>query len=492
MLIDNKIWVAYNGEKIVMEPSMANRHGLIAGATGTGKTVTLKVLAESFSDLGVPVFLADVKGDISGMCQPGVDSEGMQKRIKRFCIEDFSYKSYPTRFWDIFGEEGSPVRTTISEMGPLLLSRLLELSDAQSGVLNIVFRIADDEGMLLLDMKDLRSMVSYVGEHAKEYTLTYGNVSAQSVGAIQRKLLSLEDQGAEKFFGETALDISDWIQTENGRGVINILNCVKLIQNPTLYSTFMLWLLSELFEQLPEAGDLDKPKMVFFFDEAHMLFDSAPKALLQKVEQVVKLIRSKGVGVYFVTQNPADIPDGVLAQLGNRIQHALRAYTPAEQKAVKTAASSFRPNPAFKTEDVITSLGTGEALISLLDSDGRPQIVQQAFVLPPQSLMGRAADDYISSALGCNPYLLKYEKEIDRESAYELLAKKAEQQQKDDEKAAKEDAKEKEKEQKKKSAAKKSTKKSVGSKVVDKAASSFGSAIGRGLCRGLLGILKNG
>ena len=376
MLKDNKIWMAHNGERIFLEPSMANRHGLIAGATGTGKTITLKVMAESFSDLGVPVFLADVKGDLSGMCQPGVDSENMQKRIERFGIDGFEYKSYPTRFWDVFGEGGIPVRTTVSEMGPLLLGRLLGLNETQTGVLSIVFRVADDDGMLLLDMKDLRSMVNYVGEHAKEYTTKYGNISAQSVGAIQRKLLTLEDQGAESFFGEPALDITDWMKRENGKGVINVLHCVKLINSPVLYSTFLLWMLSELFEQLPEAGDLEKPKMVFFFDEASLLFDDAPKALLQKIEQTVKLIRSKGVGVYFVTQNPSDIPDEILAQLGNRVQHALRAYTPKEQKSVRAAAESFRQNPDFDAEEVITQLGTGEALVSFLDADGRPQVVQ--------------------------------------------------------------------------------------------------------------------
>ncbi|MEG1426393.1 MAG: helicase HerA-like domain-containing protein, partial [Oscillospiraceae bacterium] len=388
MFKDNKVWMAHDGERIYMEPKMGNRHGFIGGATGTGKTITLKVMAESFSDMGVPVFLADIKGDLSGMCQPGLDNAGMQKRIEKFGMDGFVYQSYPTRFWEVFGESGHPVRTTITEMGPLLLSRLMGLNDTQEGVLTIAFHIADDQQLLLLDLKDLHSMLTFVAENAKEYSTKYGNVSAQTVGAIQRALLTLEDQGAASFFGEPALDINDWMQCENGRGVINILHCVKLINSPALYGTFMLWLLSELFEKLPEAGDAEKPKMVFFFDEAHLLFNDAPKALLEKIEQVVKLIRSKGIGVYFITQNPSDVPDGVLSQLGNRVQHALHAYTPADQKAVKVASESFRANPAFHTEDVIGELGIGEALVSFLDIEGRPSVVAQAHILPPQSLMG--------------------------------------------------------------------------------------------------------
>ena len=498
MLKDNKIWMAHNGERIFLEPSMANRHGLIAGATGTGKTITLKVMAESFSDLGVPVFLADVKGDLSGMCQPGVDSENMQKRIDRFGIDGFEYKSYPTRFWDVFGEGGIPVRTTVSEMGPLLLGRLLGLNETQTGVLSIVFRVADDDGMLLLDMKDLRSMVNYVGEHAKEYTTKYGNISAQSVGAIQRKLLTLEDQGAESFFGEPALDITDWMKRENGKGVINVLHCVKLINSPVLYSTFLLWMLSELFEQLPEAGDLEKPKMVFFFDEASLLFDDAPKALLQKIEQTVKLIRSKGVGVYFVTQNPSDIPDEILAQLGNRVQHALRAYTPKEQKSVRAAAESFRQNPDFDAEEVITQLGTGEALVSFLDADGRPQVVQKANILPPQSFM-KSADEKVKADVIENDILgAKYSTPVDRESAYELLAKRAEkaaaeaekqeaEEQKAKEKAKKEKEKEKEKSKKTTTTRKKT---SYTERAANKAMDTLGREVGKSLYRGLLGILK--
>ena len=498
MLKDNKIWMAHNGERIFLEPSMANRHGLIAGATGTGKTITLKVMAESFSDLGVPVFLADVKGDLSGMCQPGVDSENMQKRIDRFGIDGFEYNSYPTRFWDVFGEGGIPVRTTVSEMGPLLLGRLLGLNETQTGVLSIVFRVADDDGMLLLDMKDLRSMVNYVGEHAKEYTTKYGNISAQSVGAIQRKLLTLEDQGAESFFGEPALDITDWMKRENGKGVINVLHCVKLINSPVLYSTFLLWMLSELFEQLPEAGDLEKPKMVFFFDEASLLFDDAPKALLQKIEQTVKLIRSKGVGVYFVTQNPSDIPDEILAQLGNRVQHALRAYTPKEQKSVRAAAESFRQNPDFDAEEVITQLGTGEALVSFLDADGRPQVVQKANILPPQSFM-KSADEKVKADVIENDLLgAKYSTPVDRESAYELLAKRAEKaaveaekqeavEQKAREKAKKEKEKEKEKSKKTTTTRKKT---SYTERAANKAMDTLGREVGKSLYRGLLGILK--
>ena len=496
MLKDNKIWMAHNGERIFLEPSMANRHGLIAGATGTGKTITLKVMAESFSDLGVPVFLADVKGDLSGMCQPGVDSENMQKRIERFGIDGFEYKSYPTRFWDVFGEGGIPVRTTVSEMGPLLLGRLLGLNETQTGVLSIVFRVADDDGMLLLDMKDLRSMVNYVGEHAKEYTTKYGNISAQSVGAIQRKLLTLEDQGAESFFGEPALDITDWMKRENGKGVINVLHCVKLINSPVLYSTFLLWMLSELFEQLPEAGDLEKPKMVFFFDEASLLFDDAPKALLQKIEQTVKLIRSKGVGVYFVTQNPSDIPDEILAQLGNRVQHALRAYTPKEQKSVRAAAESFRQNPDFDAEEVITQLGTGEALVSFLDADGRPQVVQKANILPPQSFM-KSADEKVKADVIENDILgAKYSTPVDRESAYELLAKRAEKAAAEAEKqeAEEQKAKEKAKKEKEKEKSKKTTttrkKTSYTERAANKAMDTLGREVGKSLYRGLLGILK--
>ncbi len=361
------------GKEICLLSNMANRHGLITGATGTGKTVTLQKMAESFASIGVPVFLADIKGDLSGIAAAGVASEKLLKRLAGIGITDFHPRANTAVFWDVFGESGHPVRATISDMGPLLLSRLLNLNDTQSGVLNLVFKIADDSGLLLLDLKDLRAMVQFVGDNAKSFTTEYGNISAASVGAIQRALLALESQGADRFFGEPMLDIADLIQTDGeGRGVINVLAADKLYNNPKLYSTFLLWMLSELFEQLPEVGDAEKPKLVFFFDEAHLLFNDAPKALLEKIEQVVRLIRSKAVGVYFVTQNPLDVPDTVLAQLGNRVQHALRAFTPRDQKAVKTAAETMRPNPAFNAAEIITELGVGEALISFLDEKGRP------------------------------------------------------------------------------------------------------------------------
>ena len=422
MFTDEKIWIAKSEECVYLLPKMANRHGLIAGATGTGKTITMKVLAESFSDMGVPVFFSDVKGDLSGMCREGLDSADMQSRIAAFGMDGFTYKAYPTRFWDIFGEAGHPVRVTVSNMGPVLLSRLLGLTEVQSGVLNIVFKVADDNGLLLLDLKDLRAMLQYVGDNRTEFTTMYGNVSSASVGAIQRALLTFEQEDGELFFGEPELDIFDWMRTDlSGRGYINILSSKKLIQSPTVYATFLLWMLTELFERLPEVGDLPKPRMVFFFDEAHLLFADAPKALVQKIEQVVKLIRSKGVGVYFVTQNPTDIPDAVLAQLSNRIQHALRAYTPAEQKSVRAAANTFRANPAFNTEEAIMALGVGEALVSLLDEKGVPTIVQRAKILPPQSLMGPADEGEVARLIAADEFDLKYRTSVDRESAYEII-----------------------------------------------------------------------
>ena len=409
-------------------PKMANRHGLIAGATGTGKTVTLKVMAESFSDAGVPVFLADVKGDIAGMCQRGTDSEDMQKRIADFELADkgFEYKSYPTRFWDIYGQNGIPLRTTISEFGPLLLSRLLELNQTQSDILTIVFKIMDEEGMLLLDMDDLKAALNYVSENAKLYKAEYGNIAASSVAAIMRRLVALEEKGARMFFGEPALDFNDWFTTDSdGRGYINILDSQSLINDTSVYSTFLLWMLSELFEQLPEVGDPEKPKMVFFFDEAHLLFEDAPKALLQKIEQVVKLIRSKGVGIYFVTQNPRDIPDDVLAQLGNKVQHALHSYTPAEQRGIKAAADSFRSNPAFDTAEELQKLGTGEALVSFLQEDGTPAIVESAKILPPQSLMGSIDLGMRNQVIASDSVRGKYTDMTNRESAYEILQARA-------------------------------------------------------------------
>lgn len=423
-----------DNQRVNMSLRMANRHGLIAGASGTGKTITMKVMAESFSDAGVPVFLCDVKGDVCGICQEGEINEGMEKRIDRFGIRDcFACKSYPVTFWDIYQESGHPVRTTISDMGPELLARILGLTEAQEGVLNIAFRIADDRGLLLLDLKDLRALLGYIGEHKNEYTGTYGNIASQSLGGILRALLPLENEGGNLFFGEPALDIKDWMRTaSDGRGMVNVLNCTRLIQNPTLYATFMLWMISELFEQLPEVGDAEKPKLVFFFDEAHMLFADAPKTLVQKIEQVVKLIRSKGVGIYFVTQSPGDIPDAVLAQLSNRVQHALRAYTPAEQKAVKAAAQAFRENPAFKTSDVIMELGVGHALVSVLDEEGTPGIVQQTAIICPQSLMGPADAAHRQAAMSSDG-MSKYDKSVDNESAYEML----EEQKAADEEAAK-------------------------------------------------------
>ena len=406
MLYDNKIWVGTGERPVFLLPQMANRHGLIAGATGTGKTVSLKVLAEGFSSMGVPVFLGDVKGDLSGMVKVGEHSEKIADRLALCGVPTFRYRSFPTVFWDVYGEEGHPVRATVSEMGPTLLGRMLNLNDTQTGVLNILFRVADDEGMLLLDIKDLKAMLAYLGEHARDYTLHYGNVSVATVGAIQRAVAVLEDQGGDKFFGEPALNIADWMQQdEDGFGMINILACDQLFMNPTMYSTFMLWMLSELYELLPEQGDLEKPRMVFFFDEAHLLFDDCPKSLLEKVEQVVRLIRSKGVGVYFITQNPSDIPMTILGQLGNRIQHALRAYTPLDQKAVKAAAQTFRTNPAFDTEEAITNLKTGEALVSFLDEHGAPCMVERATILPPQSYMNIISDELRRSRHGYQPLL---------------------------------------------------------------------------------------
>ena len=424
MFTENKIWLAQSDKRLFLLPNMANRHGLIAGATGTGKTVTMKVMAESFSEMGVPVFLADIKGDLTGMCKPGKDSADMQARIERFGIDGFSYHAYPTRFWDIFGEVGHPVRVTVSSMGPVLLARLLGLTEIQTGVLNIVFKVADDNGLLLLDLKDLRSMLQFVGENRAEFTVEYGNVSAASIGAIQRALLAFEQEGGELFFGEPELDISDWMATDvYGRGYINILSSQKLIQSPTVYATFLLWMLTELFERLPEVGDLDKPKMIFFFDEAHLLFNGMPKALLQKIVQVVKLIRSKAVGVYFITQSPSDIPGDVLAQLSNRVQHALRAYTPDEQKAVRAAARAFRANPAFKTEEAIMELGVGEALVSFLDEEGIPSIVERASILPPQSLMGAAGEEEVKRLIYGDELDGKYREAVDRESAFEILTR---------------------------------------------------------------------
>lgn len=422
MAEQNGILIGAGEVPLYLMPRLANRHGLIAGATGTGKSVTLRVMAEGFSQIGVPVFLADVKGDLAGICQPGTPDPKIEQRARDQQIADFHYRPMPTIFWDLFGEAGHPVRATISEMGPLLLARLLDLNDTQSGVLNLVFKLADDEGLLLLDLKDLRAMLSHVADNASRLTTEYGNVGAASIGAIQRALLVLQQQGGEKFFGEPSLQLADLMMTDaNGAGAVNVLAAEKLMQSPKLYATFLLWLLSELFEQLPEEGDLDKPKLVFFFDEAHLLFNGAPKALVEKVEQVVRLIRSKGVGVYFVTQNPLDVPDAVLGQLGNRVQHALRAFTPRDQRAVKAAAETFRVNKRLDVAVTIMQLGVGEALVSLLDEKGAPGIVQRAWIRPPESRLGAITPAERKTIVAASPLHGRYEEAVDRESAYEQL-----------------------------------------------------------------------
>jgi len=440
------LYVAHGPEgPISITGKMANRHGLIAGATGTGKTVSLQVLAETFSQAGVPCFMADMKGDLSGISQTGKMSGFIEKRCAEFGIENPQFAGCPVRFFDVFGEQGHPMRTTISNMGPQLLSRLLQLNDTQEGVMNVLFRVADERGLLLIDIKDLRSMLTYISKHAAELTTTYGNVSPQSVGAIQRALLTLENQGADKFFGEPDFDIYDLMQCEGGKGVMNVLAADKLMMNPKLYSTFLLWLMSDIYAQLPEVGDLERPKLVFFFDEAHTLFDGTSKALLDKIEQVVRLIRSKGVGVYFITQNPTDIPDSVLGQLGNRVQHALRAYTPKDQKAVRAAAETFRANPAFNTEEAIMALETGEALVSFLDAKGAPAVVQRARVLFPLSQIGAISESEREHCIKGSRLFGKYDKAIDRESAFEVLLAESEAEAKAAEEAK--IAKEKEKEE---------------------------------------------
>ena len=423
---------------------MANRHGLIAGATGTGKTVTLQVIAETFCQAGVPCFMADMKGDLSGISQPGKLSGFIEKRMPEFGIENPEFQACPVRFFDVFGEQGHPMRATISQMGPMLLSRLLQLNETQDGVLNIVFRIADERGLLLLDMKDLRSMLDWVSKHAKEYTTKYGNISIQTIGAIQRALLQLENQGADKFFGEPSFDIYDLMQTEGGKGIMNVLAADKLMMQPKLYSTFLLWLLSELYSTLPEVGDLPLPKLVFFFDEAHMLFTDTSKALLDKIEQVIRLIRSKGVGIYFITQSPTDIPENILGQLGNRVQHALRAYTPKDQKAVKTAADTFRANPEFKTDEAIMNLETGEALVSFLDEKGAPNMVERAKILFPLSQIGAVTEGQRLDIIKQSRIFGKYDTPIDRESAFEVLMAEADQQLAEQEEEAAAKAEEKE------------------------------------------------
>ncbi|MBN2072905.1 MAG: DUF853 family protein [Actinobacteria bacterium] len=482
----HKMLFARGKRDIFLSSKMSNRHGLIAGATGTGKTVSLKVLAEAFSSSGVPVFLADIKGDVASICRPGGGNPKIDERIKMLGLNSFGYEGFPVAFWDVFGILGHPVRTTISEMGPLLLSRLLGLNEVQSGVLNIVFKVADDSGMLLIDLKDLRHMLKYVGDNSKDYTLEYGNIAAQSIGAIQRGLLTLEEQGGENFFAEPALDIMDFLKTDNeGRGIINILAAEQLFHSPALYSSFLLWLLSELFEELPEVGDLPEPRIVFFFDEAHLLFDEAPKILLDKIEQVVRLIRSKGVGVFFITHNPTDLPDKVSGQLGNRVQHALRAFTPKEQASVKAAADTFRQNPGLDITRVITELKVGEALISFLDEQGRPSVVEQAFVLPPKSQLGTITPEKRDEIIKNSVFYNKYQGTFDRESAYEILQKKL---------AAIEENSESIKSREGQydyggNVSKKKSTDSVITRMARSAASSIGTQIGRELIRGVFGIL---
>ncbi|MBM3700958.1 MAG: DUF853 family protein [Actinobacteria bacterium] len=486
------ILFAKGEEELHLLPRMANRHGLITGATGTGKTISLKVLAEAFSSSGVPVFLADIKGDVASVCAPGGDNPKIDERIKKLELEGFKYRGFPVVLWDVFGKLGHPVRTAISEMGPLLLSMLLGLNDTQSGVLNIVFKVADDMGMLLIDLKDLRHMLKYVGDRSQEYTVDYGNVSKQSIGAIQRGLLSLEAQGGDNFFAEPALDIQDFLRVDKeGMGFINILASEQLYQSPALYSTFLLWLLSELFEELPEVGDQAKPKAVFFFDEAHLLFYDAPKVLLEKIEQVVRLVRSKGVGVYFVTHSPTDLPDKVLGQLGNRVQHALRAFTPKEQAVVKAAADTFRPNPRLDVAGTITELKVGEALVSFLDEDGRPQIVNRAFVIPPASRLGTITEQERQVLIDNSVLRHKYETTFDRESAYEILQKKLEQAQAipQNQKSSTYSGSRTRNYDYGTKTARRTRSDSAINRMAKSAASSFGRQIGREIIRGIFGLI---
>ncbi len=466
-------------QRVYLLPRMANRHGFIAGATGTGKTVTLQVLAENFSDIGIPVFMADVKGDLSGISQSGRPHPRITERVNQIGLGDFPFRASPVTFWDVFAKQGHPVRTTISEMGPLLLARLLNLNDTQHGVLALIFRVADENGWLLLDIKDLRAILQYVAENAREFRTLYGNVSAASVGAIQRRLITLEDQGGNQLFGEPALNLQDLMQTDtNGRGILNILATDQLLNSPQVYATFLLWLLAELFEQLPEVGDPDKPVLVLFFDEAHLIFDDAPDALLDKIEQVVRLIRSKGVGVYFITQNPLDIPDAVLTQLGNRIQHALRAYTPREQKAVRTAAQTFRTNPDLDTVKIITDLGVGEALVSMLDEKGRPGMVQRTLICPPHSQIGPITTQQRQALISSSLISGVYEQEVDRDSAYEILKARAEQATIEEQKKL---------EQKPKHSSR--GRQTVLESFLKSAARAIGSRVGRQIIRGVLGSL---
>ncbi len=488
--MENRLFMGQAGNVAIdLLAKMSNRHGLIAGATGTGKTITMQGLAEGFSELGVPVFLADIKGDVSGVSMPGKTHPKVTERVELMQLDDFAFQGFPVTFWDVFGKQGHPVRTTISDMGPLLLSRLLKLNDTQQGVLSLVFRVADDNGWLLLDLKDLRAMLKFVSDNAAQFRTLYGNISAASVGAIQRRLIGLEDQGGDKLFAEPMLNLDDLLQTDaEGKGVINLLAANTLVQSPQLYSAFLLWLLSELFEQLPEVGDPDKPKLVIFFDEAHLIFKKAPAALLDKVEQVVRLIRSKGVGIYFVTQNPTDIPESVLGQLGNRIQHALRAYTAKDQKAVRAAAQTFRANPELDTEQAITDLGVGEALVSVLDEKGRPQMVQRTLIKPPKSQIGPITDIQRVQAMANSLVVGVYEKLVDRESAYEILAERTDKLAKQQQ--AKQVEIERQKQLEKVEPAKRSSQRQTALEAFFKSAMrSLGSSIGRKIARGLLGSL---
>lgn len=482
MLIDDSVYLGTSTDPEYLALKYANRHGLITGATGTGKTVSLQILAEGFSNAGVPVFCADVKGDLSGIAVKGEPRDFLAKRAADIGFDDYEFDSFPTIFWDLFGRQGHPIRTTVSEMGPLLFARMLDLNDTQEGVLNIAFKVADDEGLLLLDLKDLRALLIEIGKNAKAISMTYGNVSTASIGAIQRGLLVLEQQSGDLFFGERALDIKDLMRTDtDGRGYISVLAADELMMSPRLYSTFLLWLLSELFEELPEVGNPDKPELVFFFDEAHLLFDEAPKILLQKIEQVVKLVRSKGVGVFFVTQNPADMPDAVLAQLGNRVQHALRAYTPREQKAVRAAAETFRPNPDFDTKEVITQLGVGEALVSTLESKGVPSMVGRTMMRPPSSRLGPILPGERKKVIAQSPVSGLYDEIIDRDSAFEVLRRRAQTNRLEEERARPTPSNNRS-----------SSRQSVTETAAKQLARTLARELGNSLVRGILGSLRRG
>ncbi len=494
-MADNSIFLGKSDKKEELFLPLANRHGLVTGATGTGKTVTLQIMAEGFTNAGVPVFAADVKGDLSGISMKGEPRDFLVERAKKIGFDDYDFAAVPTIFWDIFGEQGHPIRTTITDMGPLMLSRLMGLTEAQEGALNIAFKIADEEGLAILDLKDLRALLKDLGDRGKEITTDYGNINDQTIGAIQRRLVVIDEQGGDKFFGEPALDIKDLMRTtRDGRGYMNVLAADKLVNSPQLYATFLLWLMSELFEVLPEVGDPDKPKLVFFFDEAHLLFADAPPGLLQKIEQTVKLIRSKGVGIYFVTQNPLDIPESVLAQMGNRVQHALRAYTPREQKAVQVAATTFRPNPKFKTETAITELGKGEALVSVLDLKGVPTMVERTLIRPPSSRLGPITADERKQMLKNSPLAGQYEETVDRESAYEKLSGRAKEKTtvRDEEKAAKVQARAEKAAPRERESATDRFVKNIAGSVGRQLGTSVARSIGNALVRGILGGITRG